>query len=169
MKTIGCIATDIVLYVSLVVILTVVIAKFVLAVGFAISMARRLGKIPRGNNKRNNNNGGGGTMAATMQATTIRDTTTQTHSNNYNSNALWQVKQSQSQPIEESKHAEVIQIFRGPEQGETGTQTEHTRQLFEPQWEQQGIRQHQQSQHQYQSCKHSNAPAGQYNVKASHV
>ena len=58
-KTIGCIATDIVLYVSLVVILTVVIAKFVLAVGFAISMARRLGKIPRGNNKRNNNGGNG--------------------------------------------------------------------------------------------------------------
>lgn len=46
--TIGCIATQIILYVSLVVILTVVLTKFFLAVGFAFSMARRLGKIPHG-------------------------------------------------------------------------------------------------------------------------
>lgn len=52
-KTLGCMATDVVLYLSLVVILTVVLTKFFLAVGFAFSMARRLGKIPSRNNLNN--------------------------------------------------------------------------------------------------------------------
>lgn len=43
-KTIGCIVTDIVLYVSLVAILSLVFAKFILAVAFAFIMARRLGR-----------------------------------------------------------------------------------------------------------------------------
>lgn len=45
-KTMGCVATDIVLYVSLVVILSLVFAKFFLAIGFAFVMARRLGRPP---------------------------------------------------------------------------------------------------------------------------
>ena len=48
-KTMGCVATDIVLYVSLVVILSLVFAKFFLAVGFAFVMARRLGRPPADN------------------------------------------------------------------------------------------------------------------------
>lgn len=48
-KTIGCVATDIVLYVSLVVILSLVFTKFFLAVGFAFVMSRRLGKPGREN------------------------------------------------------------------------------------------------------------------------
>jgi len=43
-KTLGCIITDIVLYVSLVAILTLVLAKFFLAIAFAFVMARRLGR-----------------------------------------------------------------------------------------------------------------------------
>ena len=43
-KTMGCVATDIVLYVSLVVILSLVFTKFVLAIGFAFVMSRRLGR-----------------------------------------------------------------------------------------------------------------------------
>lgn len=43
-KTMGCVATDIVLYVSLVVILSLVFAKFFLAIGFAFVMSRRLGR-----------------------------------------------------------------------------------------------------------------------------
>lgn len=43
-KTLGCIITDIVLYVSLVAILSLVLAKFLLAVAFAFVMARRLGR-----------------------------------------------------------------------------------------------------------------------------
>lgn len=45
-KTMGCVATDIVLYVSLVVILSLVFAKFFLAIGFAFVMSRRLGRPP---------------------------------------------------------------------------------------------------------------------------
>lgn len=48
-KTMGCVTTDIVLYVSLVVILSLVFAKFFLAVGFAFVMARRLGRPPADN------------------------------------------------------------------------------------------------------------------------
>ena len=44
MKTMGCVFTDIVLYVSLVVILALVFAKFFLAIGFAFVMGRRLGR-----------------------------------------------------------------------------------------------------------------------------
>lgn len=47
-KSIGCITTDIILYVSLVAILSLVLAKFFLAVGFAFVMARRLGRPRRG-------------------------------------------------------------------------------------------------------------------------
>lgn len=43
-KTMGCVATDIVLYISLVVILSLVFAKFFLAIGFAFVMSRRLGR-----------------------------------------------------------------------------------------------------------------------------
>jgi chitin synthase len=43
-KTMGCIATDVVLYVSLVAILAVVLSKFFLAVAFAFIMAKKLGK-----------------------------------------------------------------------------------------------------------------------------
>lgn len=43
-KTMGCVATDIVLYVSLVVILSLVFSKFFLAIGFAFVMSRRLGR-----------------------------------------------------------------------------------------------------------------------------
>ena len=43
-KTMGCVATDIVLYVSLLVILSLVFAKFFLAIGFAFVMSRRLGR-----------------------------------------------------------------------------------------------------------------------------
>lgn len=43
-KTMGCVATDIVLYVSLVVILSLVFTKFFLAIGFAFVMSRRLGR-----------------------------------------------------------------------------------------------------------------------------
>lgn len=42
-KTMGCIATDIILYVSLVAILAVVLSKFFLAVAFAFMMGRKLG------------------------------------------------------------------------------------------------------------------------------
>jgi chitin synthase len=48
-KTMGCVATDIVLYVSLLVILSLVFAKFFLAIGFAFVMARRLGRPPADN------------------------------------------------------------------------------------------------------------------------
>lgn len=47
-KTIGCIITDIFLYVSLVAILSLVLAKFLLAVAFAFVMARRLGRPSEG-------------------------------------------------------------------------------------------------------------------------
>ena len=47
-KTLGCIITDIVLYVSLVAILSLVLAKFLLAVAFAFIMARRLGRPSKG-------------------------------------------------------------------------------------------------------------------------
>lgn len=43
-KTMGCVVTDIILYVSLVVILSLVFAKFFLAIGFAFVMSRRLGR-----------------------------------------------------------------------------------------------------------------------------
>jgi chitin synthase len=43
-KTFGCILTDIILFVSLVAILSLVFAKFFLAVGFAFVMGRRLGR-----------------------------------------------------------------------------------------------------------------------------
>lgn len=43
-KTMGCIATDVILYVSLVAILAVVLSKFFLAVAFAFIMAKKLGK-----------------------------------------------------------------------------------------------------------------------------
>ena len=51
-KTIGCIATDIILYVSLVAILSLVLAKFFLAVGFAFLMARRLGRKRKGDKQK---------------------------------------------------------------------------------------------------------------------
>lgn len=47
-KTIGCIITDIFLYISLVAILSLVMAKFFLAVAFAFVMARRLGRPSEG-------------------------------------------------------------------------------------------------------------------------
>lgn len=47
-KTLGCIITDVVLYVSLVAILSLVLAKFLLAVAFAFVMARRLGRPSEG-------------------------------------------------------------------------------------------------------------------------
>lgn len=43
-KTLGCIITDVVLYVSLVAILSLVLAKFFLAAAFAFIMGRRLGR-----------------------------------------------------------------------------------------------------------------------------
>jgi chitin synthase len=47
-KTIGCIITDVVLYLSLVAILSLVLAKFFLAVAFAFVMARWLGRPSEG-------------------------------------------------------------------------------------------------------------------------
>lgn len=47
-KTLGCIITDIVLYVSLVAILSLVLAKFFLAIAFAFVMVRRLGRPSEG-------------------------------------------------------------------------------------------------------------------------
>ena len=58
-KTMGCVATDIVLYVSLVVILSLVFTKFFLAVGFAFVMSRRLGR-PQSDDGSGGGGGGGG-------------------------------------------------------------------------------------------------------------
>lgn len=48
-KSIGCIATDIILYLSLVVILAVVLTKFILAISFAFIMSKRLGNVNSSN------------------------------------------------------------------------------------------------------------------------